>query len=154
MILKEEPETKFLIAGDGAQKEVLESQVRDLDISSSVTFLGRVLHEDMPTLLSQADIYVSTSLYDGTSVSLLEALACGAFPVVTDISSNREWIADGDNGFLFPSENENVLAKKIVETIRNRKLLERAYEKNQEIVKQRGYWREYIEKIEEIYNSP
>ncbi len=119
IILKEEPETKFLIAGDGPEKETLEREVKNLNINSSVRFLGRVPHEQMPNLLSQADIYVSASLYDGTSVSLLEAMASGAFPVVTDIPSNREWIADGDNGFLVPKENENLLAKKIVEAIRD-----------------------------------
>jgi len=92
IVLNEEPETKFLIAGDGAEKEALEREVKGLNISSSVRFLGRVLHEQMPILLSQADIYVSTSLYDGTSVSLLEAMGSGAFPIVTDIPANRQWI--------------------------------------------------------------
>jgi glycosyltransferase involved in cell wall biosynthesis len=155
IVLKEEPETKFLIAGDGAEKEALERKVKNLNINSSVTFLGRVPHEEMPNLLSQADIYVSTSLYDGTSVSLLEALASGAFPVVTDIPSNKEWIADGDNGFLVPKENENLLAKKIVEAIRDHRLLGEAHEKNRKIVEQRAYWRENIKKIAELYqNSP
>jgi glycosyltransferase involved in cell wall biosynthesis len=98
IVLKEE-KTKFFIAGDGSEKENLKSQVKNLNLSTSVQFLGRVPHKEMLNLLAQADIYVSTSLYDGTSVSLLEALASGAFPVVTDIPSNREWITDGNNGF-------------------------------------------------------
>src|SRR5208337_4734618 len=85
IVLKEEPETKFLIAGDGTERGALEREAKNLNINSSVNFLGRIPHREMPDLLSQSDIYVSTSLYDGTSVSLLEALACGAFPVVTDI---------------------------------------------------------------------
>jgi glycosyltransferase involved in cell wall biosynthesis len=154
MVLEEEPETKFLIAGDGAEKEALEREVKYLNINSSVKFLGRVPHEEMPRLLSQADIYVSTSLYDGTSVSLLEAMGSGAFPVVTDIPSNREWITDGDNGFLVLKENENLLAKKIIMAIRNRSLLGEAYAKNQKIVVQRAYWNENMKKIKELYNSP
>ncbi len=100
IVLKEEPETKFLIAGDGTERKALEREVESLNINSSVKFLGRVPHEEMPNLLSQADIYVSTSLHDGTSVSLLEAMGSGAFPVVTDIPANREWITNGENGFL------------------------------------------------------
>jgi glycosyltransferase involved in cell wall biosynthesis len=154
-VLKEEPETKFIIAGDGSEKRNLESEVEQLNVSSSVQFLGRVPHQEMPYLLGQSDIYVSTSPHDGTSVSLLEALASGAFPVVTDIPSNREWIADGDNGFLVPIENENVLAKKILEVIRDHRLLGDAHEKNRKIVEQRAYWRENIKKITELYqNSP
>ena len=154
-VLKEEPKTKFIIAGDGSEKEKLENKVKQLNVSSSVQFLGRVPHQEMPNLLGQSDIYVSTSPHDGTSVSLLEALASGAFPVVTDIPSNREWIADGDNGFLVPKENENVLAKKIVEAIRDHRLLGEAHEKNRKIVELRAYWRENIKKIAEFYqNSP
>ena len=85
IILKEEPKTKFLIAGDGSEKENLENEVENLNLGHSVQFVGRVPHKEMPKLLSQADIYVSTSLYDGTSVSLLEAMGSGTFPIVTDI---------------------------------------------------------------------
>jgi len=153
IVLKEEPRTKFLIAGEGSEKENLEKEVENLNLSTSVQFLGRVPHKEMPNLLAQSDIYVSTSPYDGTSVSLLEALASGAFPVVTDIPSNREWIADGDNGFLVTEENENLLSKKIVEAIRDQRLLGEACEKNRKIVEQRAYWRENIKKIKELYQN-
>lgn len=153
IILKEEPKTKFLIAGDGSEKKSLQREAESLNINSCVEFLGRVPHEEMPNLLFQADIYVSTSPYDGTSVSLLEALASGTFPVVTDIPANREWIVDGDNGFLVPKENENVLAKKIVEAIRDRRLLREACDKNRVIVKERAYWTENIKRIKELYEK-
>jgi glycosyltransferase involved in cell wall biosynthesis len=153
LILKEEPGTKFLIAGDGSERENLATEVKNLNLSAFVQFLGRVPHQEMPRLLAQADVYVSTSPYDGTSVSLLEALASGAFPVVVDIPSNREWVADGDNGFLVPKENEYMLAKKIVEAIRNHRLLGEACEKNRKIAEQRAYWRKNIKKITELYQN-
>lgn len=155
IVMKEEPETKFLIAGHGSEKDKLKREVENLNLNASVQFLGQVPHNDMPKLLAQGDIYVSTSPYDGTSVSLLEALASGAFPVVTDIPANREWIVNGDNGFLVPKENETFLAKKIVEAIRNRTLLRRALDKNRIIVNQRAHWGENVRKITELYrNSP
>jgi len=153
MVLKEESNTQFLIAGDGPERKNLQQEARDLDLGPTVRFMGRISHEKMPSLLAQADIYVSTSLHDGTSVSLLEAMGSGAFPVVTDIPSNREWISDGDNGFLVPKEDENLLAKKIVEAIRNHRLLGEASTKNQEIVEQRAYWRENLKKITELYQN-
>ena len=85
IVLQEEPNTKFFIAGDGPERDHLEKEAKKLNVNSSLQFLGRVPHEEMPNLLARADIYISTSLYDGTSVSLLEAMACGTFPVVTDI---------------------------------------------------------------------
>ncbi len=153
MVLKEEPETRFLIAGDGTEKRTLEEETKDLNIGSSVRFLGSVPHEQMPNLLSQADIYVSTSLHDGTSVSLLEALASGAFPVVTDIPANREWIVDGDNGFLFPGKNENLLARRIIAAIQDKRLLMQAYIKNQTLVEQKANSKENIERITGLYQN-
>ena len=150
-ILKEEPETKFLIAGDGAEKEALEREVKKLNINSSVKFLDRVPHEEMPDLLSKADIYVSTSLYDGTSVSLLEAMGTGTFPIVTDIPSNKEWISDGVNGFLVPIDKERFLAEKILEAIRNQDLQVKSRDKNFCLIKEKAMWPVSIEKVKEIY---
>jgi len=153
MILREEPRVKFIIAGDGVEKTNLEKEVENLNVTSFVHFLGRVPHKEMPNLLSEVDIYVSTSLYDGTSVSLLEAMGSGAFPIVTDIPSNREWITNTENGFLISTENENILAMKIIEAIRNKELIKEANKKNRQIVKQKALWKENIKKIVNIYES-
>ena len=151
MVLKEEPNAKFIIAGIGSERENLERQVKDLNIRSRVQFLGWVNHEEMPKFLSRADIYISTSLDDGTSVSLLEAMASGAFPIVTDIPSNREWISDGENGFLVSLDEERFLAGKIVEAIRNRDLRERSRDKNFCLIKGKALWPVTIAKTREIY---
>jgi glycosyltransferase involved in cell wall biosynthesis len=151
IVLKEEPDTKFIIAGIGSERENLEKQVRGLNISSSVRFLGWVTHEEMPKLLSQVDIYISTSLDDGTSISLLEAMASGAFPIVTNISSNREWIDDGENGFLVPTDEERFLAEKILEAIRNKDLLKASRDKNFRLIKEKALWSVTIGKTKEIY---
>ncbi len=153
LILKEETETRFFIAGNGPEREKLEKEAKELNVEKSVQFLGSVPHEEMPDLLTKADIYVSTSLYDGTSVSLLEAMAAGAFPVVTDIAPNREWIENGRNGFLFPAHDEFLLAKKILDAIHDKELLERGRKWNQSIVEERALWSVCIEKIKAIYED-
>jgi glycosyltransferase involved in cell wall biosynthesis len=153
LVLKEEPQTRFLIAGNGLEREKLEKEAKELNVEKSVQFLGSVPHEAMPDLLTKADIYVSTSLYDGTSVSLLEAMAAGAFPVVTDIPSNREWIRDGENGFLVPVNDEQYLANKIIDAIRDKGLLEKARKENQSISEEKTLWPVCIEKFKNIYES-
>jgi glycosyltransferase involved in cell wall biosynthesis len=152
-VLKEESRVRFIIAGGGPEREKLEKEVKDLNIGLHVQFLGRIRHEEMPSLLGRANVYVSTSLCDGTSVSLLEAMACGAFPIVTDIASNRELITDNDNGFLVPTDKETVLAKRIVEAIHATKLLEKAREKNQKIVEQCAQWENVIKKVANLYGA-
>jgi glycosyltransferase involved in cell wall biosynthesis len=153
MVLKEEPNTQFLIAGDGPERESLEGEAKDLNLGSNVRFLGRIPHEKMPSLLAQADIYVSTSLHDGTSVSLLEALGSGAFPVVTDIPSNREWVSDGENGFLVPTDEERILAKRIIDTLRDRSLVEKAMQENLRLVTEKVLWPATIEKTKRVYEK-
>jgi glycosyltransferase involved in cell wall biosynthesis len=150
-VLQEEPNTHFLIVGDGPERDHLEKEAKKLNVTSSVQFLGRVPHEEMVHLLAQADIYVSTSLYDGTSVSLLEAMACGTFPIVTDILSNREWISDGVNGFLIPIGDEIVLGRKIVEATKNGKLRSEVRLRNHKLIEERAVWGTNIKKTEEIY---
>lgn len=153
IILREESKVKFIIAGEGPEREKLEREVRSLNVSEFVHFLGRIPHDAMASLLSQTDIYVSTSLSDGTSVSLLEALASGAFPVVTDIPSNREWICEGENGFLVPTDQEEVLAKRIIEAVRNKAMLEKSRNENLSLIEERALWPATIEKTKRIYEG-
>ena len=150
-VLEEEPSTRFLIAGDGTEKDDLERHAKEVKVEQSVQFLGKVPHQAMPHLLAQADIYVSTSLSDGTSVSLLEAMAAGAFPVITDIPSNVEWIVDGRNGFLVPTHDEGVFAKRIIGAIRDVELLEKSRRENLSIIEERATWPATMDRVKEIY---
>jgi glycosyltransferase involved in cell wall biosynthesis len=153
LVLREESKVKFFVAGDGPEREELERKAKNLRIGDFVQFLGRMPHDAMLNLLGQTDIYVSTSLHDGTSVSLLEALGSGAFPVVTDIPSNREWISDGENGFLVPTDDEKNLAIRIIEAMRDRSLVEKAMQKNFRLVKEKCLWPATTEKTKRIYEK-
>ncbi|MEI9475468.1 MAG: glycosyltransferase [Deltaproteobacteria bacterium] len=153
MVLEKESKIRFLIAGDGTERESLQKEVEYLNVGSFVQFLGRIPHSEMPNLLADTDIYVSTSLYDGTSVSLLEAMACGAFPIVTDILSNREWISDGENGFLVPTDDTFVLAAKIIKVLRLTKLSKESCERNRKIVEEKAHWNQILRNFTRIYDS-
>jgi glycosyltransferase involved in cell wall biosynthesis len=153
IVIKKEPNTRFLITGDGPERQNLEKEAKNLNVSSLIKFLGRVPPEKMADLLAQAEIYVSTSLYDGTSVSLLEAMASGAFPIVTDIPANREWITTGQNGFLVPVDEEKCLADRIIDAIRNQALLEKSRMVNLSIVEEKALWSVIIEKIKRMYHE-
>jgi glycosyltransferase involved in cell wall biosynthesis len=152
-VLKEEPKAKFIIVGEGRERENIEKEAKSLNVGSSVKFLGRIPHERMPDILAQADIYVSTSLYDGTSISLLEAMGSGAFPIVTDIPANREWITDGKNGFLVPTDEAGFLARRIIDAIRGQALLQKSRENNLFIVEQKAIWSVNVKRIKEVYSG-
>ena len=150
-VLKDEPQTTFLIAGEGREKARLEKEAAWLKITPAVNFLGRMPHEEMPDLLARTDIYVSTSLSDGTSVSLLEAMATGAFPIATDIPANREWIRDGENGFLVPPGDEVALATSIVSAIRQTGFSKSVGGANRELVGQKAHIRHTIRDLMTVY---
>ncbi|MEO6462789.1 MAG: glycosyltransferase, partial [Candidatus Eisenbacteria bacterium] len=92
----------------------LEARARARGLSAVVRFAGRVPHRELPALLASAAVAVSCARSDSTSISLLEAMASGATPVVTDLPGNREWIDDGVEGRLFPPGDATALADALV----------------------------------------
>jgi len=90
----------LLITGDGPEKPYLERLGATLDISADVKFLGFIPQEHMRDYLRTADLYISVSESDSCATSVLEAMACGATIVASDIASNREWIRHAQNGWL------------------------------------------------------
>jgi glycosyltransferase involved in cell wall biosynthesis len=94
------PRARLLVAGDGPELEGLRHLAGGGGSASSVVFLGRLPREQLPELLAGADVYVSTSLSDSTSVSLLEAMSAGCYPVISDIDGNREWVSEETAAFF------------------------------------------------------
>jgi glycosyltransferase involved in cell wall biosynthesis len=146
-IVEQAPDASVIIAGEGPEGERLASLARELGVAESVKFTGAIPHERMPEYLRSASVYVSAAHSDGASVSLIEAMACGAFPVVADIAANREWIEDGENGFLFPPGDADALAEKVLQCLRRPELRARAREVNARIIEQRARWSSNVEKL-------
>ncbi|MBL7074892.1 glycosyltransferase [candidate division KSB1 bacterium] len=113
LVIKRIPDVKFVIVGDGELRKKFIEKIKNLGLENQVEFLGNISHDHIPDVLRKADVYVSTSPSDGLSVSLLEAMACGLFPIVTDIPANRLLIENGKNGLLFPVGNAERLAENI-----------------------------------------
>jgi hypothetical protein len=102
--LERRPERALVIAGDGSRRGALERLARDTLPAGRFEFVGAArAPAPLAALLGRAEIYLSASRSDSTSVSLLEAMACGAVPVVSDIEGNREWVGEGDGARLFAS---------------------------------------------------
>ncbi len=130
------------IIGEGSEREGLEALAASLGVSERVTFVGGGLSEDRLTAeIQRASIYVSTTRSDSTSVSLLEAMACGVPPVVTDIEGNREWIESGENGVLVPVEPPEPLADAIAGLLEDPRRGRDFAERNLLLVRRRGDWK-------------
>ncbi len=146
--LLEKTEARLVICGHGPGRGELEKSAADLGISGSVTFTGRLDPARIAAELKKADIYVSTSGSDSTSVSLLEAMACGPVPVVTDLAANREWIRDGISGILFRTGDDAALAGALLSLHEDPVLADSMREEAAATVEQRGLWLPNMERAE------
>lgn len=151
LILKAYSNAKFIIKGSGPLEGYLRNLARKLDISEYVRFVGIVPHAEMAKYLAVADIYISTCFVDTTSVSLLEAMACGLAPIVTDTAGNRDWITNGENGLLFPPKNPIALAEKAIQLIEHEDLRKSFGKRCFQMVKQKASWKDCVSKMERIY---
>jgi glycosyltransferase involved in cell wall biosynthesis len=152
-VLARVPQAEFVMAGDGPDNGLLHQLADELGVRSNIRWLGRTAYAEMPKLLQTSTIYVSTSISDGASLSLLEAMGCGDFPIVTDIPANREWIKNGVNGFLVPTDNPKQLSERIIQALSDKKLRTGAVDKNLQIVKQKGSYEHNMEAMEGLYRS-
>jgi glycosyltransferase involved in cell wall biosynthesis len=134
------------VAGAGADEASLRSQA-----APEVQFLGWLAMSDLDRELRAAHIYVSTSLSDSTSVSLLEAMAAGCFPVVSDIPANREWIVDGETGLLFPCGDDAALATALQRAASDQALRQRAAARNREVIAARATWEANLREVENLF---
>jgi glycosyltransferase involved in cell wall biosynthesis len=106
------------IAGEGPLRPALESEARSLGIAGAVRIAGWLDAAALQALHREHEVYVSLSRSDSTSQSLLEAMAAGLVPVVTDIEGNREWITHREAGLLVPPGDEEAVACAIAEIAR------------------------------------
>jgi L-malate glycosyltransferase len=144
IVIKRYPEARFLIIGEGTDTKKLKNMTEEAHIESYVLFVGKVPNTDLSKYLNAADIYVSTSLSDGTSNSLLESLACSLPVVVTDIPGNREWIENGKNGFLVPIKDPTKIAEKIVFLLENDELRELLGTNNAKLANEKADWKKNV----------
>ena len=99
--MKPQDNMRLLIIGDGPEKEPLEQLAQQLGITDTVVFTGKVLHPDLPPYVHTCDIYVTASLSDTNSISMLEGMA-GGLPVLQLYDElNADQVTDGVNGYMF-----------------------------------------------------
>lgn len=105
------------MAGDGPMRSRVADWIREEDLAGEVTLEGFVGEEKLRALYHASDLYVSVSRSDSTSQSLLEAMAAGLFPIVTDIAGNREWVTHRREGYLVPVGDREAIACAIEEAV-------------------------------------
>ena len=111
ILYKKHKNCRLVILGDGPMNQSLVKQARSLGIAHRVHFMGE--RNDVRGFLSVFDVFVLSSVSEGISIALLEAMAQGAVPIVTEVGGNCIVVKDGVNGLLSPPGNENRFAENI-----------------------------------------
>jgi len=117
LVLASVPDFRLRIVGDGPEREPLERLTVELGITRYIEFLGE--RTDVPELLKEAGFFVSSSLTEGISLTLLEAMAVGLPVVATAVGGNPEIVVAGKTGSLVPSHDPQALPNAIVTMCRN-----------------------------------
>lgn len=140
---QENNERILIVAHDGSEKIKNVQLTEELGIKDNVKFVGFLSASEQEKLYAECAYYFSLPSSDSTSVSLLEAMAFGCTPIVSDIPANREWIQDNVNGFIF-HKNKNLDINKI----------ENAFVTNRQIIREKAIWSknifDYIKKLDKL----
>ncbi len=150
LVLRELPETRFVCLGM-AGEALAEGWLQQLGIEKQVVLLPKLPRAGVAELFRGSAVAVSPTTHDGTPNTLLEAMASGCFPVVGDLESLREWIVQGQNGFLVDPANPAALAHAIVAALRQPELRQQAEGINQRLIAERAEYQHCMQAAESFY---
>lgn len=152
LVLKEVPEAFFVAIGMKGNPAA-ERSVRRTPLHSSVKLLPTLSRETLARLFASCEVSVSPSSHDGTPNTLLEAMACGCFPVVGDVDSLREWITDGENRIMCDETDATSLASSIVRALTDERLRSRARPVNRALILSGAQYSSCMAQTETLYTE-
>jgi sugar transferase (PEP-CTERM/EpsH1 system associated) len=142
---------QLIIVGDGPLRTQLEAEAQNLQINGSILFTGT--RNDIADILNELDIYVLSSISEGTSMTLLEAMACELPVVATNVGGNPEVVMDGETGFLVPPKNPEAFAERLLLLIKERELRSTMGRAGRSRVLRHFSIAQTADKYERIYNK-
>lgn len=152
LVRKAVPNAHFLalrMAGNGAA----EAWVRRLNLQNVITLLPALPSDKMPELFRLSPVMVSLTKHDGVPNVLLEAMACGCFPICGDLESIREWIDNGSNGLLVRVTDPQAVAAAIIRVAGDAGLRQAAAARNRKIIADRAEWNSVMSRVEKFYHE-
>ena len=147
-------QTKFVLLASQAGVSMIGRMRKILGLPETQVIIQPFMSQgDLAHLLQKAAVSVSPSISDGIPNSMLEAMACGAFPVMSNLESIREWITHGVNGLLFDPTDAQDLADCLMEALDNPSMRQRARPGNSEMVSDRADYAKVMPQVRTFYQS-
>lgn len=143
------PQVKFVVVGDGAQREVLQQQVARLGLQKTFLFVG--MRTDVRPFYALMDLFVLPSVWEGLPTVILESMTCGIPVVATDIPGTRELITHGRTGWLTPPNDAAGLAESILAALRSPAACQRIVQTARQEVAPRFAFEQVAKRYERLY---
>jgi glycosyltransferase involved in cell wall biosynthesis len=153
LLKKRGVEFRMTFVGDGSLLDTLKQQVKNVGLSDCVSFVGNVHNDNLPGVLGQHDVYLSASLWDGTSLSLLEAMATGLFPIVSNIKANAALLRHNVDGLLHKVGDPDDLAECIMQLHEHPQLAAGAVRRNRDKVIESADRKTNMKRLERIFEE-
>jgi L-malate glycosyltransferase len=152
-VARQREDVSLLLLGGGSQGTAIRKILLGGGVEDRVSFPGHVNNADLPRYYQMADLYISASHVDGSSVSLMEALACGLPCLVSDIPANKEWVREGYNGWLFRDGDHQELAAKILQAMKRREKLPEIAQNARATAEEKADWPKNARVLLETYEK-
>ena len=153
LLKKKGIEFRMTFIGDGSLRDSLKQYPENVGLNGRVSFTGKVPNDELPEILAQHDVYLSASLWDGTSLSLLEAMASGLFPVVSDIKANAALLRPNVDGLLHKVGDANDLARCLTQLHEHPQLTDGAARRNRLKVIESADRKKNMKRLERIFEA-
>ncbi|MFN8770977.1 MAG: glycosyltransferase family 4 protein [Neisseriaceae bacterium] len=145
---------KLVIAGAGEDTNKLKTLAKDLNLTDQeIIFTGMITYSELQEWYTKAKIFISVPKSDATSLSLLEAMAYGCYPILSNLPANLEWIINDLNGHI--CENVNTLhndIKFVIESINNHEEYNQLISLNHQLIRNKADFEININKFLELYD--
>jgi L-malate glycosyltransferase len=152
-VLAQRDDVRVLMLGDGSLRRAVEWFIKENELLDKVHFAGQVPENMLPDYFAEADLYVSAASCDGSSISLLQAMACGLPAVVADGYGNKEWVTHGENGWLYAAGDARALAQTILQALEDDAARQLAGKTNIQIARARADWDKNFARVLAAYDQ-
>ena len=150
LISQKLPDVKFLIVGDGPQKENLKRLVKEKELSDIIIFTGH--RDDVPKIMASLDMLVHPSYAnEGIPQSIIQGMAMSVPVVTSDLTALTEIVADRETGLIVPQKNSAQLAKKIMLLLKDKELAQKLGDNGRKLVLEKFSMEKMINSTEELY---
>lgn len=151
MLATLEHEVQYIIVGDGPQREALQQMVSELGLNQ-VEFIGEIPNEDVFRYLSHAQLFILPSYREAFGIAYIEAMACGLPVIACEGEGPEDFINHGENGFLIPKHDVEMLQRLTEELLRSPSYREEIGSAAQRTAREYT-WEQNVDQVEQIYNS-